>query len=123
MTNTSPYAIACHNKKRREETTNAILGVKPHNWHVISNEERTDERERYINLGKDDYRVSIHLEAGSHVNAFLAHWYTSSRSDAVYPPDFPSGSVNQYHFGKATTCERNLEDFLTNLTACFERLK
>lgn len=69
------------------------------------------------------YLVQMHLERGA--PAFIGHWHTDFRADAVYPKDFASvifGTMNTYHQQKATTCETDFEAFLSSLRAGFIRL-
>lgn len=76
-----------------------------------------DPTEITISIKKGHYRISIDLDGKSHVYCFLAHWHTD-RTGVVYPKNFDAiigGSVNPYHYAKATTCEETEEGFLNSI--------
>lgn len=77
-----------------------------------------------ISLG--DYRVNMHFDGASTVDAFLAHWFRDTSSQAKYPAHFGAicgGSVNNFHFGKATTCTDTFEEFRERIGAGLAYLK
>jgi hypothetical protein len=83
---------------------------------------RLDPRTRHVTLAFGEYRVSMSFDGGLKFDVFLAHWHTATRSQAVYPPDFPAESINRYHWGKATTHAATFGELLLKIKAGFVRL-
>lgn len=71
-----------------------------------------------LRITKGPYRVGIELNGKSQCDALLAHWYVDFKTDACYPADFGytiHGSINPYHFRKATTCDEDVSLFLESI--------
>lgn len=70
-------------------------------------------RKILLRISINSYWVAISLDGDSYAGSFLAHWNTDGHI-ARYPDDFGfvvRGSVNTFHYGKATTCCDTLEQF------------
>jgi len=71
-----------------------------------------------LRLHHGDYWVMISLDGDSRCEGFLGHWNTEH--GARYPKNFGftvHGSVNEYHYGKATTCVDTPEQFYAAIEA------
>lgn len=71
-----------------------------------------------ISVSKGPYRVMIGLDG--RCDFLSAHWHMDHKSDARYPDGFAGaigGSVNQYHFRKATKFAESVDEFIASLKA------
>src|SRR5258708_26245381 len=78
-----------------------------------------------IGLALGPYLVNLSLNGKSNVGAFLGHWHTACKVDAHYPRTFAAdigGSINTFHYGKATTCEDSFGGLLRSLSYGLEAL-
>lgn len=92
---------------------------------TIERHEFNGDREIGLDVVFGPFRCMLHVEGGSHVGAFLGHWYVSTASDLKYPGCFASdirGTMNTFHCAKATTCENTLEDFIVSLRGGLDSL-
>ena len=119
----SIYATECSTKASRKALADklTVLGNEA-GWEVTC--EFDDPREIYISMQRGLRRVSMDLEGHSRVGAYIASWHTQGFTKGIaYPKDFPSSSVNTYHFGKATTIEYSFSSLWVALSKCFTYLK
>lgn len=77
-------------------------------------------REIGLELCFGPYQCMMHFDGAERIDVFMGHWHTNSRkaidSGARYPETFwRVGSLNTYHYGKATTIETTLPAFLQKL--------
>lgn len=75
---------------------------------------------RALNVSATIGPRSVHMcfDGDSNVGAFLAHWCTHGA--ATFPRDFGctiGGTVNKFHFGKATTCVDTPEQLIAHVRA------
>jgi hypothetical protein len=80
-------------------------------------------REIVVMFAKGDYRLSVDLDGDLPIDCFLGHWYT--RGAARYPQDFAAtirGTLNTYHYGKATTHAETFERLAQSIRAGFNAL-
>lgn len=108
----------CATKRGRDICAARIIELALRLGATFERDDRSTEREIYLCLAYGPYRVSMHFEGGSQVGAFLGHWHTATSSDATYPETFAvsiGGTINEYHRGKATTCQRTFDGFLRSL--------
>jgi hypothetical protein len=97
----------------------------------IEAEGRLRKRETRVVVQVGHYAVSMHFDGESSVNTFLGHWHMDVsgpnwRDLPVYPKDFAGvigGSMNEIHWGKATSFEQGFDGFLVSLERGIERLK
>ena len=71
-----------------------------------------------ISLGS--YRVNFSLMGGEPLDAFFGDWHVAPFTRATYSADFTlaiSGTRNEYHCCKATTCESTMAKFLASIDA------
>ena len=76
-----------------------------------------------VTISTGAYWVSINLDGNSGNNVFLGNWNTEGK--ARYPADFGftiNGSVNEYHFGKATTYAGTPEQLCAAIGAGLRRI-
>lgn len=75
-------------------------------------------REIGLELIFGPYQCMMHFcgEEARRLGAFMGHWHTSLSTDAKYPETFwRVGSLNTFHYSKATTIESTLPGFLKKL--------
>lgn len=123
----------CRQKKNRALFANEVKALAERLGATcrIDAEGRLREREIYVVVQIGHYAVSMHFDGDSNVGAFLGHWHMDVtapnwRDLPVYPRDFAGvigGSMNEIHWGKATTCECGFDGFLMSLELGIERLK
>lgn len=128
------YADRCGTKAKRAALA-AELQAKAKEWDVDcaievgSKGGYPDEHETRFVIWFGPYRVSGGFDGsagGKRVGAFLGHWHTELGSGAKYPKTFGhtiGGTINQYHYAKATTCKNGWLGFLYSLQAGFVALK
>jgi hypothetical protein len=106
-------------KKKREGVAAQLAEIARSLNATCQHEEAIfDPRRIYLRLRLGDYWVAISLDGNSHCGGFLGHWNTEAR--ARYPTDFGftvHGSVNEFHYGKATTCCDTLPEFYAAIEA------
>lgn len=118
MKRTDEFSTMCATKKGRDICAARVITMALRLGATFERDDRPAEREIYICLAYGPYRASMHFEGGSKVGAFLGHWHTATSSNAAYPKTFAvsiGGTINEYHWSKATTCERTFEGFLRSL--------
>lgn len=127
----SAYGQACSTQAKRKSMMAAIKVMAEEVGAKVVAERYVDHfgkpTEASITLTMGNYRVMMDFDGKNDCRAWLGHWYTESHSDAKYPKDFGyviGGTVNEYHFGKATTCtETTFEIFKERLRSGFLVLK
>lgn len=83
------------------------------------------ERSISVYLSFGPYRCAADFTAGDKCGAFLGSWYTATKSEATYPVTFAAdinGTINTYHYSKATTCANSFETFLVSIERGLESL-
>jgi hypothetical protein len=131
-----PHKLSVSTKAKRELLVSELealakrLGVQIE----VDRDRRLSPKEIYVTMRLEHFAVSMSLEGGSNVGAFIGHWHSKSLlkkreerdNEMTYPRDFGfacGGSVNQHHWMKATTVREDFDGFLMMLEAGFERLK
>lgn len=112
------YKAAVSTKAKRANLAAQLAALALKHDAVCDIKPGYEPTELCIALSLGPYRVTIALNGRSHVGAFLAHWHTEICSRATYPKSFGliiSGSINEYHYGKATTCEYDFGGLLRSL--------
>lgn len=120
------FSTMCATKKGRDICAAHVITMALRLGATFERKDRPDHREIYLCLAYGPYRVSMHFEGGSQVGAFLGHWHTATSSAATYPKTFAvsiGGTVNEYHWGKATTCKWTFDAFLESLECGFAALQ
>lgn len=118
MARTDEFSTMCATKKGRDICAARIIDLALRLGATFERDDRPAERKIYLCLAYGPYRVSMHFEGGSQVGAFLGHWHTVTSSNATYPKTFAisiGGTINEYHWGKATTCQWTFDGFLRSL--------
>jgi hypothetical protein len=124
MTRQDEYSRLCATKAGRAALLVRTEKLASDHGATIERHEFEDPREIGLYLDLGPYRCMIHFEGGSFVGAFLGHWCTQLASNAKYPKSFWAiGSLNEYHYGKATTCEDTADAFFAKLAQGLELLK
>lgn len=80
----------------------------------------SDGKHIHLTIAKGAYRVGITLDNIRGLDAFLGHWYTDYKAVATYPKDFGytvGGSINNYHWRKATTVQYTWDAFKEKIAA------
>jgi len=107
--------------KKRESIVAALICVASRHGAIVERDECISrDREIYLRIRLAQYYVAISLDRDSNCGAFLGHWNTDHNTTARFPKDFGftvQGSVNEYHYGKATTCVETLVRFYAAIEA------
>lgn len=112
----SEYAICCSTEKGRKRMVTRIEELASECGATVEMHEFNGPREIGLELCFGPYRCMMHFDGTSRVDAFMGHWHVTTESDARYPDMFwRVGSLNTYHFSKATTIEYTLPAFLLKL--------
>ena len=122
-----PQRLTCSTAAKRKALASVILDVAAAHgadaeivdWSEIS------PRELSVKISLGDYRCSVDFDGSSAVPGFLAHWHAGAFTGAKYPRDFGHvcrGSVNTFHFGKATTCVDTFDELRVTLDRSLDRL-
>lgn len=114
------HATACKTAKGRERCAAAVEDLAKRMGATGSRSPHYEHAPRRIQLelAFGPYRCSMSFDGDSNVGAFLGHWFVSIDSNARYPKAFGvaiNGTVNTYHYSKATTCEGAFWTFLYSL--------
>jgi hypothetical protein len=121
----SEYARLCASKRGREQLVNRMQALAVELGAGFgSGPGMLGRRETNCTLSGEGFSVFFHFSAESKVGAYLGHW--NAEKEVRFPKSFGStirGSVNEYHFGKATTCADTIEEFEAAIRAGFERMK
>lgn len=120
----SEYKHLCGTKASRAKLAYGLEAIAARHGFVAVTSKHGREIRVEIELGP--YRVSAYFNGESRVDAFLAHWFTETRSDARYPADFGAfcqGPVNQIHYGKATTYAETYAELLRAVDRGIAHLK
>ena len=119
----SEHSILCRTQAKRERLASEVTRVAESCGATVTRGQ-TLEIEKgtllRLDIAKGPYRLAIDFDGKSKVGAFLGHWHTETRSEARYPADFGStvkGTLNTFHFGKATTCEESWSHFVASVEA------
>ena len=111
-------------KAKRSKLVEAVKILAEKHGAIIEIDPRL--RDIYVCLSLAPYHVSMDFDGSSRVGAFMGHWFTDEH--ATFPTNVGitcGGSINTFHYGKATTCEDTFEAFLSRLDAglavCRER--
>ncbi len=108
------YHQACSTAQKREALFDAIQHLASRYGAEVSSHK--EPREIFMCLSVGPYRVTMDFSGFSKVGAFLGHWFTVG--DAKFPKNFGvtiGGTINEFHYEKATSCESNFDDFLVSL--------
>jgi hypothetical protein len=125
MAHRSEFATLCATDKSRKKLLARINELAGSLGATVKLHEFNGPREIGLTIKLGPYRCMVEFEGGSHVGAFLGHWHTEMASSVKYPRNFAStiqGSLNEYHFGKATSCEDTFDGFLRSLSNGFAAL-
>lgn len=119
----SEHAICCSTEKARKRAVAQIEELARECGATIEMHEFNGAREIGLELCFGPYACMMHFDGDCRAGSFMGHWHTGSR-DARYPETFwRVGSLNTYHFGKATTIEDTFAGFLDKLRAGLAILK
>lgn len=112
----SEYAICCSTDKGRKRMVARIEELAAECGATVEPHEFNGAREIGLELCFGPYRCMMHFDGASRGECFMGHWHTTIESDVRYPDTFwRVGSLNRYHFRKATTIEDTLPGFLQKL--------
>lgn len=119
-------------KKGREAFTSELLALCAKLG--VSADREVDPhypREIKVRIAIGHYRVTVDFDGEEKIDGFMANWYTdvcppNFRELPTYPRDFTCynlGSINDYHWGKATTVVSTFEALLLAVERSVNRLK
>lgn len=127
MARVDEYRAVCLTKGGRESAARRITAIAAKHGATVERSNYGGPREVTLSLKLGDFGLLIHLDGASRVGAFLGHWHTNVAPfrKVQYPRDFATtigGSINEYHFRKATTCEETWRGFLRSIDDGLGRL-
>lgn len=78
-----------------------------------------------FDLSMGPYKLTVDIDGASSVGAFVVHWYMEPDELRQYPPYFDTdigGTLNEYHFRKATSVATNVEELTRSIDGGLCRL-
>jgi hypothetical protein len=121
----SEHARLCASKRGREQLVNRMQALAAELGAAFEcGDGWLGRREKNCTISGEGFSVFFQFSADSKVNAYLGHW--NSKDGLRFPKSFGSaigGSVNEYHFSKATTCVNAIDEFEAAIRAGFEAMK
>lgn len=112
------HATLCATEKSCKRCVARIEALAAKYGATIEFHEFNAPREIGLDLVFGPYRCMIHFDGGSKVGAFLGHWHVDHKSAATYPVTFGAdiqGTINTYHYSKATTCAHSWHAFIWSI--------
>jgi len=123
----SEYERRCATKAGRAAMVAAIQALAAEIGVACEVGASLSPRSARLSLSHGPYSVGMHFAGGSKVGAFLGHWCVHySDKEARFPDGFGMivcGTMNNYHYRKATTCVDSFDLFCAAIRGGFAKLK
>jgi hypothetical protein len=121
----SEYQRLCASKRGREQCVNRMRALaKELGASIEVRKGWVDQSELWCEMSGEGFSVSFSFHTVRWTRCYLGHWNASK--GVRFPDTFGftvGGDVNDFHFGKATTCVDTIVEFEGAIRRGFEDMK